>query len=236
MYENTRNWLINLMIIPLVTGLIVAVFQFGLPKLFEKDYELSYLLEEPKILLDQNTIGDIKVEINNIETSLLVSQLVRIWNSGELPIKILPIRYVFETSSSTFKILMVNHNTEPKYEFGNITLTEIGQYLRRFVYDLLNPRDEVIIIFLTNEVAPLSVYAKGEGFGIKLVKPTEKTPSALTISVVIVAILALFMSYFQYSFFKRIEKTNEEKRDLRRKATEQMKRRLKKIRGNKRGL
>ena len=37
MDEKTSIWLRNLLIIPLVVGLIVAAFQFGLPMLFEKD-------------------------------------------------------------------------------------------------------------------------------------------------------------------------------------------------------
>lgn len=204
MDKNKSIWLINLMIIPLVVGLIVAVFQFGLPKLFEKDDELSYSLEEPKIHLDQNTIGDIKVEINNIETSLLVSQSARIWNSGELPIKMLPIKYVFKTSSSTFKIFMVNHNTKPKYEFGNITSTEGDQHSRRFVYDLLNPGDEITIIFLTNETAPLSIYAKGEGLSIKLVKPPERNLFSWIIIVVsfFSAVLSLTLYIFKDFLYK----------------------------------
>jgi len=107
--------------------------------LFEKDIELSYSREESEIQLDKNTMGDVNVEINDIETSLLVAQSARIWNSSELPIKSLPVRCVFETSSSTFRIFRVTHNTKPKYEFGNITSTEANQYLRRFAYDLLSP-------------------------------------------------------------------------------------------------
>ena len=205
MGEKESIWLKNPLIIPLIVTLIAVIFQFGLPKLFEKDNELSYSLEEPKIHLDQNTIGDIKVKINNIETSLLVSQSARIWNSGGFPIKMLPIKYIFETSSSTFKILMVNHNTKPKYEFGNIASTETDQYSRRFVYDLLNPGDEVTIIFLTNEVAPLSVYAKGEGLSIKLIKP-ERDGWLLSLGVMIGAILSTLFAFFQSYFAKKLKR------------------------------
>lgn len=194
MDEKTSIWLRNLLIIPLVVGLIVAVFQFGLPKFFEKDSELSYSLEEPNIHLDKNTMGDVKVEINDIETSLLVAQSARIWNSGELPIKTLPIRYVFETSTSTFKIFMFTHNTKPKYEFGNITSTEADQYSRRFIYDLLNPGDEVTITFLTNETAPISVYAKSEGLSIKLVEPSDR--KAIDLMGVVIAMFASMLSMF----------------------------------------
>jgi len=56
---------------------------------------------------------------------------------------------------------MVNHNTKPKYEFGNITSTETDQYSRRFVYDLLNPGDEVII--LTPYVVEYKFYIDNQG-------------------------------------------------------------------------
>jgi len=204
MDEKKSIWLKNPLIIPLVAGLIVVIFQFGLLKLFEKDNELSYSLEEPKIHLDQNTIGDIKVKINNIETSLLVSQSARIWNSGGLPIKMLPIRYIFETSSSKFKILVVNHNTKPKHEFGNITSTETDQYSRKFVYDLLNPGDEVTIIFLTNEVAPLSVFAKGEGLNIKLIKP-ERGRLLFYLGVMTGVMLGSLLLFLQNYFLKKLK-------------------------------
>jgi hypothetical protein len=74
MDEKKSRWLRDLLVIPLVVGLVVAAFQFGFPMLFEKDIELSYLLEEPEIHLDKNTRGDVKVEINDIETSLFVAQ------------------------------------------------------------------------------------------------------------------------------------------------------------------
>ena len=205
MDEKKSIWLRNLLIIPLIVGLTVAAFQFGLPMLFEKDSELSYSLEEPTVHLDKNTIGDVKVEIDDVETSLLVAQSARIWNSGELPIKTLPIRYIFETSRSTFRIFMVTHNTKPKYEFGNITSTEANQYSRRFVYDLLNPGDEVTITFLTNEAAPLSVYAKAEGLGIKLVKPPERTTIELiTVAIsTVVSLFTVFLVLFQRIVFEK---------------------------------
>ena len=144
------------------------------------------------------------MEINDIETSLLVAQSTRIWNSGELPIKTLPIRYVFETSSSTFRIFMVSHNTKPKYEFGNITSAEADQYSRRFLYDLLNPGDEVTITFLTNEAAPVSMYAKAEGLSIKLVKPPDK--ELLNYIVVIIATFASLLSISLMYFKDFVEK------------------------------
>ena len=204
-----KNTLINMFIISLLVGLIVAIVQLALPKFFEKDVELSYLLDEPKVNLDQNTIGEINVKINNIETSLLVTQSARIWNSGEIPIKMLPIRYVFETPSPKFKIFTVNHNTKLKYEFGKITLEEDNQYSKRFVYDLLNPNDEFTIIFLTNEIAPLRLYTKCEGLSIKLFKLPERNLSSWIIifasffSAVLSLTLYIFKDFFFFYKYKK---------------------------------
>ena len=190
-----ENWL-KLMVIPLFIGLIVATFQFGLPSLFEKDHELSYSIEEPKIYIDKNTIGDVKFEINNIETPILVSHSVRIWNSGELPIKALPVKYLFENSSSTFKIFTVKHNTKPKYEFGDITSLDADNNSMRILYDLLNPNDEINIIFLTNEEASLNIYTKSEGLIIRNKKPLDEKGLEFysTILAVIGALMAMLVS------------------------------------------
>jgi len=187
-------WLTNLIVIPIIITLFGVVFQFVIPKFFEKDNEISYSVEAQKFYLDIDTIGDIKLEINDIETNQLICQSARIWNSGGLPIKKLPIKYVFETSSTTFKILMVNHNTNPKYEFGNIILSETDQYSRRFIYDLLNPRDDFTITFLTNETATLNLYAKGESLGIKLIKPDEKNESITFFLIIFVSFIALLFN------------------------------------------
>jgi len=168
--------LLKLVIVPIFVGLIMATFQLVIPTLLEKDLELSYFIEGPKTYIDKGTIGDVKLEINDIETPYLVSQSVRIWNSGELPIKALPVTYIFENSSSNFKIFAVKHNTKPEYEFGNISTLKADQNSIRNLYELLNPNDEITVTFLTNERVSLSIYTKAEGLSISKYKPVEGIP------------------------------------------------------------
>jgi len=189
--------LLKLFIVPIFVGLIVATFQLGIPTLFEKDLELSYFIEEPKTYIDKSTIGDVKFEINDIETPILVSQSARIWNSGEFPIKALPVTYIFENSSSNFKIFAIKHNTKPEYEFGNISTLETDQNSIRNLYELLNTNDEITITFLTNEGVSLSIYTKAEGLSTKKYKPVEEiSPFNGWILSTISALMAILLLIF----------------------------------------
>ena len=119
-----KNWWINIIVVPLIIGIIIAFVQFGLPLFFEKKTEISYSIEDPIINIDKNKMGDVEIRINNISTGALIGQTIRIWNSGNEPIEKLPITYLFETSNNNFAILTSSHDTKPKYEFGPITLLE----------------------------------------------------------------------------------------------------------------
>ena len=186
MVEKNRNWMRDLLIVPLIVGLTVALIQYTFPIIFEKEFELTYSIEEPKLQIDKNTIGDVKVEINDIETSTLYSQSIKFWNSGEIPIKSLPIKYVSENSNPTYKLFFVSHTTKPKYEFGNITMVEITPLSQKYIYDLLNPNDEFTITFLTNEEATQNVYLKVEGLNVKKIEqPQDRTKTIIYFAVFI---------------------------------------------------
>ncbi|MBE9593476.1 MAG: hypothetical protein IMF19_08340, partial [Proteobacteria bacterium] len=175
------RWFILSVIAAVISGIIVAVVvHFGLPELSEKDTELkelSYSIEGPITHLEPDLTGSLEVMINNISTSYLFAYIVRIWNSGEVPLKNLPIRFVFNTSEGDFKIFEVEHDTKPKYEFGDITEQDIDEdndaYSRRFIYALLNPKDEDTVTLWTNSPVSLSVYAKSERLNLHH-KPLKK--------------------------------------------------------------
>lgn len=172
--SNLRRWL-ELIVIPLFVGLIIAIFSVVIPWLFEKDMELSYTIDGPVAYLDQKgIIGTVKVEINDVLTTFLSTYKVRLWNSGDLPLKNVPVRLMFNTKQKQFRIFSVKHETKPKYEFGKINEEDSDRWSKRFVYELLNPKDEDAITFLTNSSAGLKFYAKAEGLTIKYVKPTEE--------------------------------------------------------------
>lgn len=96
-------WLRNLLIIPLIIALIVAIVQFLLPKLFEKSLVVSHTIEGPTAYLRPETIGGLHVVINGIPTSYLFAYKVRLWNSGGLSIRNLPVRFQFEATERDFK-------------------------------------------------------------------------------------------------------------------------------------
>lgn len=170
-----------------LAGLFLLPLQYSLEKNSDIELEYSYSLEYPKMLLDKLTIGNANVEINDVNTSSLYRQSIKIWNSGEIPIKDLPILYVFETQSPTFQILAVTHNTKPKYEFGKISLIKEDQYSKKYVYDLLNTNDEFTITILTNEEVPPSVHSKIEGLSTIPVIPPEEDRLLLEILTNIIA-------------------------------------------------
>ena len=179
MTEKKSEWWRSL-ILMVIAGIIVAAVALGFQELSEKDTELkelSYSIEGPITHLEPDLTGSLEVMINNISTSYLFEYKVRIWNSGEVPLKNLPIRFVFDTSKADFKIFEVEHDTNPKYEFGEITEQDIDEdndaYSRRFIYALLNPKDEDIVTLWTNSPVFLSVYAKSERLNLHH-KPLKK--------------------------------------------------------------
>ena len=187
----------NVAAIPIIVGLVLMVLELGIQTILEDEFELSYSLEDSKILLDKSTMGNANVEINGANISSLYSQSIRIWNSGDIPIKALPIKYLYNTSSPTFQIFAVTHDTNPKYEFGEISLTEEDQYSKRYVYDLLNSNDEFTITILTNEKAHQSVYAKTEGLSIEPVIPSKKDQFPEMIKSVLISIFTIFLVLIQ---------------------------------------
>lgn len=185
MTNKKLEWVLRLLIIPVIVivigGTVLIAVQFELQRLYEKDTELkelSYSIEGPITHLDPDLTGSVGLMItNNISTSYLVAYRVRIWNSGKVPLKKLPIRFVFDTSESDFKLFKVEHDTKPKHEFGEITEQDLIEdndaYSRRFIYELLNPKDEDIVTLWTKYPVSLSVYAKSEGLDL-LRKPFKK--------------------------------------------------------------
>jgi hypothetical protein len=98
---------------------------------------------------------------------------VRVWNSGTETLKDLPIRCVFFPPDNDFRILHAVHNTTPQFEFGAIKETHADSLSRRFVYGLLNPGDEdLILLFVHSVVSPvrLEVFSKTEGLTVKHVE------------------------------------------------------------------
>ena len=227
MAEAKSRWWRDLLFIPLIVGLIVAAFTFGLPKLFEKEKQITYEIDGPTTYLDKQSIGNVSVVVNGVPTLSLFSYKVRLWNSGDQPLKNLPVLVLFETELvlGEFKIFSVGHETKPPHEFGNIMQEDIDQKSKRFIFDLLNPKDQDTISFLTNNSVPLKLYAKLEGLKVRWEKPENATKWWGIGSIVLAVVASLFSvvlkTYSEYlpKLLERLKTVLQQKKEKESKET-----------------
>jgi len=114
------------------------------------------------------------LEVDGVSTSSLYAHKVYIWNSGDVPLKNLPVLFMFNTKEPDFKIFSVRHETVPTYEFGKIKEEGSTNKSKRFVFELLNPDDKDEVTILTNKWAILTVHSKAEGLKLQLIKQDRK--------------------------------------------------------------
>ncbi len=201
----SKSWL-TLFIIPVVIGLIIALFTFVVPKVFEKGKKLSYSVDGPAAYLDKNSLGNVKVVVNDVSTANLFGYKVRLWNSGGVPLKNLPILFNFSQNRPDLVFFSVTHSTKPSLEFGAIREEGSDDHSKRFVYELLNPGDEDVVTFLLNDSPKLQIYSKSEGLRLDWVRPSERGPEFLLSAVgVVTGMIASFLSLIFYRFrFRRM--------------------------------
>lgn len=173
MAETSRSWARDLLLVPVIVGLVIAIFTYVLPKFFAESRQLSYQVEPPLAYLDKTTLGSASVKVNDVSVPEVYAARVRVWNSGTLPLKELPVRFEFVSSANDLRILSTSHNTKPTREFGAITEQGSDTISKRFVYTLLNPGDEDDVVFLMTAKADLKVFSKAESLSIK-VEQSEK--------------------------------------------------------------
>jgi hypothetical protein len=187
------NWKRDLLVVPLIVGLIIAMATYLLPKLFEKGKELSYSIESPTSIIDRAAFPEMLIQINGETIQNVYAIKVKVWNSGKDPIKNIPVRIYLNPNGGTFRILSIKHETSPNKEFGEIKLTEEDSVSRRFIYDLLNPNDEDVLTFLVDGLPNIEVYSKLEGLKVEKIETDKKsTWWAIGLSIVggIIGILA----------------------------------------------
>jgi hypothetical protein len=210
MSDTNRSWIRDLLVVPLIVGLVIAVFAYVLPKFFTESRQISYAVEEPVAYLDKSSIGSAVIKVNDAAVPEVFAARVRVWNSGSLPLKDLPIRFEFSAADKDFRVLSVSHNTKPSKEFGAITEQGSDAVSRRFIYALLNQEDEDSIVFLTSAKSDVKVFSKAEGLSVKAVQ-TEKRGEFKWYYAVVGAMLASLLS----SFVEAIYKGWRERRKLR---------------------
>ena len=175
MSESKSTWRRDMLIVPIIVGLIIALFSFGLDRISREKKELSYNVTGPTPYLDEQASKSLSIQINGKNTSQLLAYQVRLWNSGNKALRSIPVLIVFKNPSTNFQIFSSSQTTEPPYEFGDISEVATDPYSRKYVYELMNPGDAVIITCFANEQVPVSVFAKDEGLRLKQVVQTRKS-------------------------------------------------------------
>jgi hypothetical protein len=203
MGDTPSKWKRDILIIPLIIGLLVAVFTFLLPKLLDKGKELSYTIDGPTSYVNQQAVGNITITVNGVATSNLFAYKIRLWNTGGTALRDMAVRFSFSPKRQDFQIFNVSHETNPRFEFGKIEEAGSDATSKRFVYELLNAGDEDTVTLLVNDDAPLSLYAKAEG--MKLTQVTQKVQTKWSylvaglvgpLGAIIISILSLGLKYF----------------------------------------
>jgi hypothetical protein len=193
MPEIKRSWIRDILVVPLIVGVVIVVFAYVLPKFFAESRQISYSVEEPVAYLDKSSIGTAVIKVNDAAVPEVFAARVRVWNSGSMPLKALPIRFEFSAADKDFRVLSVSHNTKPIKEFGAIIEEGSDLGSKRFVYALVNPEDEDNIVFLTSAKSDVKVFSKAEGLSVKAVE-AEKRGEFRWYHAVIGAMLASLLS------------------------------------------
>jgi hypothetical protein len=205
-----RFW--DVLTIPLLVGLILALAAYFIPRVLESGKRLSYTVEKPTDYLSERLQG-VTIQVNGIPTTNLFVTKVRVWNSGSVALKDLGVLFEFNSQDQNFKILNVAHNTKPSREFGSIAQTDVDDKSVRFIYSLLNRSDEDTLSFLTNESVEPKIYAKAEDLKVVPVAPSTKASSSYwDISAAflgLIGALASFVSTWLASVFERKRETTK---------------------------
>jgi len=204
MAESKKSRWLELVIIPLLVGVVLVIFSFILPILFEKEKEISYIIDPPSAYLTEKTTSGLKVKINDVNTVSLYAYKVSFWNSGDIPLKKLPIRYTFdvEEEETEFQIFNVIHETESKSEFGQIREEGSDATSKRFIYPLLNPDERETATFLSNAMGIMSFDTKAESLSVKQVQPFRGEKLIEHTSVIIGITASLLALIIRLSYLK----------------------------------
>lgn len=160
-------------LIPLIVGLIVALIQFGLPYIFGDKKELTYKIIEPVTYFDKNSVGDLNIVINGVESNALFSNQFIFENTGQIPLKDIPIIIHFSNQDTLFKIYNYTLQTEPLIQFGNIE-KQLKQTDLSLKVELINPKDRIFVNVLTNTKRESKVYSKSEGMFLSKAETKEE--------------------------------------------------------------
>ncbi len=206
MADNGMNWKRDILLIPIIVGVVVAIVTYGLPKLLETGKRLSFTVEAPVSYLQRGTIPGVSVTVHGVPAPNLTAQKVRLWNSGGAPLTNLGVTLRYAPTTAV-RILSSTHATDPPAEFGKIEESIVSPGERRYVYALLNPTDADTLTILTDRPGTLRVFAKAEGLKVVEVEPKEKQRDWHTYANVGGAIVGTVASLFAL-LLKRASETH----------------------------
>jgi hypothetical protein len=182
-----KNILI-IFVIPLIIGIIVALFEFVLPKLTKDKEELSYHIATPISLIDNEITNNIDITVNGKKTQYLYNIQIDIENTGNIPLKNIPISLIFQNIDTNFTIYNYNLLTEPKYEFGKIDVTKAFDNIRLIV-TLINVGDKIHLSVFTNKDNLPKFYSKAEN--MKVLQKAEIKENKGIVSTIIGIVASL---------------------------------------------
>jgi hypothetical protein len=197
----------QVLLIPLGIGIIVAVVTFFLPKILEKGKRLSYETVGPVQYVNSAGLAGLTITFNGERIDSAYGYRVRVWNSGDVPLASLPIQFYFSADSPGFKILSVRHETIPPQEFGKIDEQGSDKLSKRFIYELLNPKDEDVVTLVTNQQVSPTVYAKASG--LRLNQVVNTSPSYWNFVPLALALLGAVSSLLTIIFRPAMEKLSD---------------------------
>lgn len=188
----------KLLLIPLIVGVVVIIFQFFLNRIGEEDKELTYQISNGIPVIDSKKVEGLDIQVNDQKTTSIFHYQVVIENTGQLPIKDVPIRIVFETQDTLFTLFNYSIGTIPEYEFGNISAkSDINSI--RLTSELLNPGDKIFLNLLTNSKVPLAVFSKTEGMTLRQQVEDDKSDgNTEIIAAIIGSIMSIILAFIAF--------------------------------------
>lgn len=196
-------------LIPLFVGVVVALVQFVLPYFFKESKELTYKVTDAIVYFDPQKIGKLEIKINGTQSKYLVSNQYLVENTGQIPLKKVPITFHFSSTDTIFKIYNLSFETDPKIEFGKVS-SSFHDDNAKLEIELLNPGDRIFVNILTNLKVKSEVYSKSEGMTFRKEAVTasgnNKDNSFLysIIASILSVILASFVKSKSISPFKEL--------------------------------
>lgn len=108
----------------LLVGIVCVLLGAGVTYwLTTQHKELSYIIEPADVILKNPSINKVVITVNDVPVKEVFSHRIKIWNSGNLPIKDVPFTFSFPIDKEDdfdFKILNLSFSTIPRIEFGKV--------------------------------------------------------------------------------------------------------------------